>query len=400
MNCLTEALGLALPGNGSVLATHQLRKGLFLKAGQKIVELTKQYYEDDDSSILPRSIANKKAFNNVMTMDIAMGGSTNTILHLLAAAYEAGVDFTMKDIDELSKKVPNICKIAPSSQYHMEDFHRGGGVMAVLSELDKEGLIDTSLPTVHSQTLAQALKDNDVATNKKAQQFYLAAPGGVRTTKAFSQNNFYESLDLDRENGVIRSIKHAYSEDGGLAILYGNIATSGSVIKTAGVDESLWVFKGRARVFESQDSAVEAILNNQIQTGDVVVIIYEGPKGGPGMQEMLYPTTFLKSKNLGKSCALITDGRFSGGTAGLSIGHISPEAASGGEIALVCEGDEIVIDIPNRSLNLNISESELRTRRKKASFKPSPRERKVSNALKAYAKMVSSADKGAVRLVD
>ncbi|MDO5653612.1 MAG: dihydroxy-acid dehydratase, partial [Brachymonas sp.] len=350
MNCLTEALGLSLPGNGTLLATHALRKQLFLEAGRMIVDITRRYYEKDDTSVLPRTIASKAAFENAMSMDIAMGGSTNTILHLLAAASEAGVDFKMADIDRLSRKVPCLCKVAPAdNRYHMEDVHRAGGVMAILGELERAGLLHTDLPTIYSKTLHDALNMWDVqrtASGSPAHLRFLAAPGGVRTTEAFSQNRSYSRLDTDREEGCIRDQAHAYTQDGGLAVLFGNIAKRGCVVKTAGVDESIWQFKGRARVFESQDDAVSAILADLIVAGDIVVIRYEGPKGGPGMQEMLYPTSYLKSKGLGMQCALITDGRFSGGTSGLSIGHMSPEAAAGGGIALVEEGDTIEIDIP------------------------------------------------------
>ena len=407
MNCLTEALGLSLPGNGSLLATHAQRKDLFVQAGHLIVSLAKRYYEHNDASVLPRSIATKEAFENAMSLDIAMGGSTNTILHLLAAANEAGVDFRMADIDRLSRKVPCLCKVAPATQkYHMEDVHRAGGVVAILAELQRAGLLHTHVPTVHSTTLGHALEQWDVMLNgpdSAAHKLYLAAPGGVRTTQAFSQNRSYKSLDSDRAEGCIRNKEHAYSQDGGLAVLFGNIAERGCVVKTAGVDESIWQFKGRARVFESQDAAVESILGDQIVAGDMVVIRYEGPKGGPGMQEMLYPTSYLKSKGLGKQCALLTDGRFSGGTSGLSIGHASPEAAEGGAIALVEEGDTIEIDIPNRRIHLAVSDETLAQRRQlmqakgKAAWKPASRERTASAALRAYAAMTTSADTGAVR---
>jgi len=406
MNCLTEALGLALPGNGSVLATHADRKRLFLEAGRLIVELAKRYYEEDDDSVLPRSIATFAAFENAMSLDIAMGGSTNTVLHLLAAAHEAGVNFTMADIDRLSRRVPVLCKVAPSvPDIHMEDVHRAGGVMAILGELDRAGLIDTSVRTVHSRTLAEALEKWDVRrTNDPAvHEFYRAAPGGVLTTEPFSQDRRWDSLDLDREKGVIRDVAHAYSRDGGLAVLYGNLAEDGCIVKTAGVDESILVFEGPARVYESQEDAVTGILGGEVKPGDVVVVRYEGPRGGPGMQEMLYPTSYLKSKGLGKLCALITDGRFSGGTSGLSIGHISPEAAEGGTIGLVRDGDLIKIDIPNRRIHLDVSDEELARRREeqdKKGWKPAkPRPRQVSNALKAYAAMTTSAAKGAVRIV-
>ncbi len=406
MNCLTEALGLSLPGNGSVLATHADRKELFLRAGRLIVEITKRYYEEDDESLLPRSIANFEAFENAIALDIAMGGSTNTVLHLLAAASEAGVPFTMKDIDRMSHKVPNLSKIAPASQLvHMEDVHRAGGVMAILGELDRAGVLHTELPTVHEPTMAMALAKWDVAQTKDESvlEFYRAAPGGIPTQTAFSQDRRYDALDLDRSEGVIRDREHAFSQDGGLAVLYGNIAPDGCIVKTAGVDKELLTFAGPARIFHSQDEAVEAILNKQIVAGDAVVIRYEGPRGGPGMQEMLYPTSFLKSRGLGKQCALITDGRFSGGTSGLSIGHVSPEAASGGAIALIEEGDRIVIDIPNRTIDVDVDEAVLVQRRAamvakgKEAFKPIGRDRVVSPALQAYAAMVTSADTGAVR---
>ncbi len=406
MNCLTEALGLSLPGNGSLLATHAKRKDLFLEAGRQIVVLAKRYYEQDDNSVLPRAIATKSAFENAMSLDIAMGGSTNTILHLLAAANEAQVNFKMADIDRLSRNVPCLSKVAPATQkYHMEDVHRAGGVMGILAELDRAGLLKTEVSTVHEATLKDALAKWDVMNpdNTQARERYIAAPGGVRTTQAFSQDNEYSNLDLNRESGCIRDFNHAYSKDGGLAVLFGNIAERGCVVKTAGVDDSILKFTGRARVFESQDDAVEAILADKIVAGDVVVIRYEGPKGGPGMQEMLYPTSYLKSKGLGKDCALLTDGRFSGGTSGLSIGHASPEAAEGGTIGLVQEGDTIEIDIPNRSINLAVSFAELEQRRQvmeakgKDAWKPVKRNRVVSAALRAYAAMTTSADTGAVR---
>ena len=406
MNCLTEALGLSLPGNGSLLATHAMRRELFLEAGRTIVSLAKRRYEQDDDSVLPRSIASKAAFENAMTLDIAMGGSTNTILHLLAAANEAEVDFKMADIDRLSRRVPCLSKVAPASQkYHMEDVHRAGGVMALLAELDRAKLLTTDVPTIHSATLKDAIDKWDIMNpdNTQARALYIAAPGGVRTTQAFSQDKEWSNLDVNRESGCIRSIEHAYSTDGGLAVLYGNIAERGCVVKTAGVDDSILVFTGRARVFESQDDAVAAVLNNDIIAGDVVIIRYEGPKGGPGMQEMLYPTTYLKSKGLGKACALLTDGRFSGGTSGLSIGHASPEAAEGGAIGLVHEGDTIHIDIPNRTINMDISDAELTARRVEmesrgsAAWKPTTRVRHVTPALRAYAAMTTSADTGAVR---
>ncbi|HCN14718.1 MAG TPA: dihydroxy-acid dehydratase, partial [Moraxellaceae bacterium] len=406
MNCLTEALGLSLPGNGSLLATHAKRKDLFLEAGRRIVTLAKRYYEQDDASVLPRSIATKAAFENAMSLDIAMGGSTNTILHLLAAAHEAQVDFKMADIDRLSRRVPCLSKVAPATQkYHMEDVHRAGGVMAILAELDRANLLQTDVPTVHSASLKAALSQWDIMNpdNTEARERYIAAPGGVRTTQAFSQNNAWSNLDVNRESGCIRSKEFAYSQDGGLAVLFGNIAERGCVVKTAGVDDSILKFTGRARVFESQDDAVAAILADQIVAGDVVVIRYEGPKGGPGMQEMLYPTSYLKSKGLGKACALLTDGRFSGGTSGLSIGHVSPEAAEGGTIGLVYEGDTIEIDIPNRSIHLAVDFAELEKRREamvsrgNQAWKPVNRERQVSAALRAYAAMTTSADTGAVR---
>ncbi|MBX9990228.1 dihydroxy-acid dehydratase [Phreatobacter oligotrophus] len=410
MNCLTEALGLALPGNGSVLATHADRERLFVEAGHLIVDLARRYYEQEDASVLPRSIASFTAFENAMTLDIAMGGSTNTVLHLLAAAYEGEIGFTMADIDRLSRKVPVLCKVAPSvANVHMEDVHRAGGIMAILGELDRAGLINTSVPTVHSQSLAAALGRWDVKVSdaESVHTFYSAAPGGVPTQTAFSQNRRFAELDLDREKGVIRSVEHAYSKDGGLAVLFGNIALDGCIVKTAGVDASILKFSGPARIFESQDAAVDAILTNKIKAGDVVVIRYEGPRGGPGMQEMLYPTSYLKSKGLGKACALVTDGRFSGGTSGLSIGHASPEAAEGGAIGLVEEGDMIDIDIPSRSINVRVSDEELTRRRVameargKAAWQPeAPRKRKVTTALKAYAALTTSAAKGAVRQVN
>ncbi|MDF7675695.1 dihydroxy-acid dehydratase [Neisseriaceae bacterium ESL0693] len=406
MNCLTEALGLSLPGNGSLLATHTLRKELFLEAGRRIVDMAKEYYEQDNERVLPRSIATKAAFLNAMSMDIAMGGSTNTVLHLLAAATEAGVDFKMADIDALSRKVPCLCKVAPATQkYHMEDVHRAGGVMGILAELNRAGLLDTRTATVHSATLAEAIEQWDIMQphNQAAHSRFLAAPGGVRTTEAFSQSCTWPNLDLDRSQGCIRDQAHAYSQDGGLAVLFGNLAERGCVVKTAGVDDSILKFTGRARVFESQEAAVEAILGNQIVAGDVVVIRYEGPKGGPGMQEMLYPTSYLKSKGLGKACALLTDGRFSGGTSGLSIGHASPEAAEGGNIGLVQEGDTIEIDIPARRIHLAVSDEELYERRSEmenrgaTAWQPVARQRQVSAALRAYAAMTTSADTGAVR---
>jgi dihydroxy-acid dehydratase len=409
MNCLTEALGLSLPGNGSVLATHADRERLFLEAGHLIVDITRRYYEQDDASVLPRSVANFAAFENAMSLDIAMGGSTNTVLHLLAAAHEAEVDFTMEDIDRLSRRVPCLSKVAPAkSDVHMEDVHRAGGVMAILGELERAGLLHTDTPTVHSKTLGEALERWDIGrTNSETvQTFFKAAPGGVPTQVAFSQSRRWEELDLDREGGVIRSVEHAFSKDGGLAVLKGNLAEDGCIVKTAGVDDSILVFAGPARVFESQDAAVSAILTGKITAGDVVVIRYEGPRGGPGMQEMLYPTSYLKSKGLGKACALITDGRFSGGTSGLSIGHVSPEAAEGGVIGLIEDGDRIEIDIPNRSIELKVAEAELAMRREAMAargaeaWKPGKRERKVSTALRAYAAFTTSAARGAVRDLD
>ncbi|CAG4884634.1 dihydroxyacid dehydratase [Georgfuchsia toluolica] len=406
MNCLTEALGLSLPGNGSLLATHADRKLLFLKAGRVIVDLCRRYYGQNDTSVLPRAIASFAAFENAMSLDIAMGGSTNTVLHLLAAAQEAGVNFTMKDIDRLSRQVPCLCKVAPATQkYHMEDVHRAGGIMGILGELDRAGLIRRDGATVLYPSLGEQLDCCDVKRSnvKAVHDFYRAAPGGVPTQVAFSQERRYPTLDLDRAGGCIRDLDHAYSTEGGLAVLHGNIAEKGCIVKTAGVDESIWKFTGRARVFESQDSAVAAILGDRIVAGDIVVIRYEGPKGGPGMQEMLYPTSYLKSKDLGKVCALLTDGRFSGGTSGLSIGHASPEAAAGGAIALVEEGDSIEIDIPGRSIHLAVSDATLAERHKameakgSAAWHPGQRERKVSAALRAYAAMTTSADTGAVR---
>ncbi|MBA4786111.1 MAG: dihydroxy-acid dehydratase [Rhizobiales bacterium] len=406
MNCLTEALGLSLPGNGSTLATHADRKRLFVEAGHLIVDLARRHYEQDDYSVLPRSIATKEAFENAMALDIAMGGSTNTVLHILAAAYEGDVDFTLDDIDRLSRKVPCLSKVAPAkSDVHMEDVHRAGGIMRILGELERGGLINRDCKTVHEATLGDAIDRWDITrTNSEmVRTFFKAAPGGVPTQVAFSQSSRWDELDTDSDKGVIRSVKNPFSKDGGLAVLYGNIALDGCIVKTAGVDESILKFSGPARVFESQDASVKAILNNEVVAGDVVVIRYEGPKGGPGMQEMLYPTSYLKSKGLGKACALITDGRFSGGTSGLSIGHASPEAANGGAIGLVREGDMIEIDIPNRTINLMIPDSELahrRTEQDKLGWKPvAPRKRNVTTALKAYAAFASSADKGAVRIL-
>jgi dihydroxy-acid dehydratase len=409
MNCLTEALGLALPGNGSIVATHADRRDLFVKAGHLIVDLARRYYEKDDKRALPREIASFKAFENAMTLDIAMGGSTNTVLHLLAAAYEGEVPFTMADIDRLSRKVPVLCKVAPSvADVHLEDVHRAGGVMAILGELNRAGLLTTDLPVVHSENLASALASWDVTqtSNEKVMGFYRAAPGGVPTQTAFSQKERYDELDVDRAKGAIRDAAHAFSKDGGLAVLSGNLALDGCIVKTAGVDESILKFSGPARVYESQDAAVAGILGNKVKAGDVVVVRYEGPKGGPGMQEMLYPTSYLKSKGLGKSCALITDGRFSGGSSGLSIGHISPEAAEGGLIGLVKDGDVIELDIPNRSIRLAVDEAELSQRRAAMlalgakAWKPAKRDRKVSTALKAYAALTTSAARGAVRVVE
>ncbi len=406
MNCLTEALGLSLPGNGTLVATHADRKALFLRAGRVAVELCKRYYEKDDASALPRSIATFEAFQNAMSLDVAMGGSTNTVLHLLACAHEAEVKFTMADIDKISRKVPCLCKVAPSTaKYHVEDVHRAGGVFGILAELDRAGLIHGQVPTVHSKTIGEAIAEWDVATSKdlSVRTFYSASPGGIPTQEAFSQDRRFDTLDLDRKDGCIRDKAHAYSQDGGLAVLYGNLAEKGCIVKTAGVDESVWKFSGKARVFESQDESVEAILGGKVVAGDVVVIRYEGPKGGPGMQEMLYPTSYLKSRGLGKACALLTDGRFSGGTAGLSIGHVSPEAACGGAIALIEEGDTIDIDIPNRRIHLAIGEQDLQRRRtamedrKALAWKPKARKRQVSVALRAYAAMTTSADTGAVR---
>jgi len=427
MNCLTEAIGLSLPGNGTTLATHFDRKDLFLTAARTIVDITRRYYEQNDESVLPRSIASFKAFENAMMLDIAMGGSTNTILHLLAAAREAEVDFTMADIDRLSRQVPQLCKVAPNTQqYHVEDVHRAGGIPAILGELDRAGLLHSDVPTVHSATLEAALERWDVTRtdDEAVHTFFRAGPAGIPTQVAFSQDTRWPSLDLDRQSGCIRSVEHAYSQEGGLAVLYGNLAENGCVVKTAGIDVSMFeaeqlryttsvptstlrVFEGPARIFESQDAAVAGILCNEVQPGDVVIIRYEGPRGGPGMQEMLYPTSYLKSKGLGKVCALLTDGRFSGGTSGLSIGHASPEAAAGGNIALVEEGDRIVIDIPNRTINMDITPEELANRRAameakgKDAWKPAkPRQRRVTAALKAYAMLATSADQGAVRNLD
>ena len=407
MNCLTEALGLALPGNGTVLATHADRRELFLEAGRRIVDIAKRRYDKDDESVLPRSICSKTAFENAMTLDIAMGGSTNTVLHILAAAQEGGVDFTMADIDRLSRQAPNICKVAPSTdKYHVEDVHRAGGIMGILGELDRGGLIDTSLPTIHSETLGASLNQWDVMRSPSAEvvEFFRAGPAGIPTQVAFSQAERWPTLDLDRQDGCIRTVAEPYSHEGGLAVLFGNIAERGCIVKTAGVDESIFKFSGPAVVFESQDSACAGILDESVvKAGDVVIVRYEGPKGGPGMQEMLYPTSYIKSRGLGKECALVTDGRFSGGTSGLSIGHASPEGAEGGAIALIETGDMIDIDIPNRTVNLRISDSELAARRRAMeakgadAWRPLGRQRTVSAALKAYAAMTTSADRGAVR---
>ncbi|MEW8625461.1 MAG: dihydroxy-acid dehydratase [Candidatus Thiodiazotropha sp.] len=406
MNCLTEALGLSLPGNGSLLATHADREQLFLEAGRLVVDLARRWYEQDDASVLPREIASFQAFENAMSLDIAMGGSTNTVLHLLAAAHEGEVDFTMQDIDRLSRSVPNLCKVAPATQqYHMEDVHRAGGVIGILGELDRAGLIKRDVPTVYAKSLAEALDSWDVIRTEEemVHSRYLAAPGGVPTQVAFSQQARWPGLDLDRSGGCIRDLEHAYSKDGGLAVLFGNLAEHGCIVKTAGVDESILKFSGPARLFESQEAAVEAILADKINPGDVVIIRYEGPKGGPGMQEMLYPTSYLKSKGLGKQCALITDGRFSGGTSGLSIGHCSPEAAEGGNIGLVEEGDLIEIDIPARTIQVALDDQQLAQRREQMNarggqaWKPVSRQRQVSTALKAYAALTTSAARGAVR---
>ena len=404
MNCLTEALGLSLPGNGSLLATHSDRRELFLEAGRTIVNLTKQFYEKDDDSVLPRSIANFKAFENAMTLDVCMGGSTNTILHLLAAVQEGGIDFGLSNIDQLSRKVPQLCKVAPNTpEYHMEDVHRAGGIMGILAELNRAGLIHANLPTVHSKTMGEALKTWDIVSqpSEAVKTFYKAGPAGIPTQTAFSQSTRWPSVDADRENGCIRNLENAFSLEGGLAILKGNLAPDGCVVKTSGVDESIHTFKGPAFITESQEAAVEAILNDKVVSGDVVIVRYEGPRGGPGMQEMLYPTSYIKSKNLGKACALITDGRFSGGTSGLSIGHVSPEAAAGGTIGLIRNGDIIKIDIPNRTIDVLLSDKELKERREQqdsVGWQPvEDRPRKVTPALKAFAKLATSADKGAVR---
>jgi len=409
MNCLNEALGLALPGNGTVVATHANRKMLFERAASRIVELATAWYDEEDASVLPRSIASKSAFLNSMTLDIAMGGSTNTVLHLLAIAKEAGVDFTMADIDMLSRKVPNLCKVSPNSRYHIEDVNRAGGIMAILGELDRAGLIDSSVSRVDSKSLKDTLETWDISRTShktEAQSLYLSAPAqsGLNLVMG-SQSTMYQEADLDRESGCIRDMEHCYSKEGGLAILFGNIAEKGCIVKTAGVDPSIFKFTGRARVYSSQDAACDAILEGKIISGDVIIIRYEGPKGGPGMQEMLYPTSYLKSIHLGKECALITDGRFSGGTSGLSIGHVSPEAAAGGTIGLLEDGDTIEIDIPNRSIRVALSDEELQERRTveeakgKSAFTPLDRDREVSTALKAYALFASSADTGAVRIL-
>ncbi len=405
MNCLCEALGLSLPGNGTLLATHASRWGLFEEAGRRIVEMAKSHYIDGETSFLPRSVTSREAFENAMTLDIAMGGSTNTVLHLLAIAHEAGVDFTMADIDRLSRKVPNICKVAPSSHYHLEDVNQAGGILSILGELDRAGLVHRDCFTVHTPTIGEAIDQNDIrrpTATGAAKRRALAAPGGVPTQVAFSQDKYFEKADLDRVAGCVRDVEHAYTKDGGLAVLFGNLAVDGGIVKTAGVDESIFHFEGPARIFHSQELACEAILANKITAGDVVVIAYEGPRGGPGMQEMLYPTSFLKGKGLGKVCALITDGRFSGGTSGLSIGHVSPEAAEGGAIGLIEEGDRILIDIAERRLELMVSGEELATRRAAMeargvkAWKPT-RDRTVTPALRAYAAMTTSAARGAVR---
>ena len=410
MNCLTEAIGLALPGNGTILATHTERKELFVKAARQIVENAYKYYKDGDESVLPRNIATRKAFLNAMSLDIAMGGSTNTVLHLLAVAGEGGVDFKMADIDKLSRKVPCICKVAPNTQkYHVQDVGRAGGIMGIMAELDRAGLLDTSVGRVDGKSLAETLKIYDVMSPDfcaEAKKIYSVAPAGKRTTQMASQSCTWKTLDTDRQNGCIRSVANAYTKDGGLGVLFGNIAQDGCVIKTAGVDESLWHFEGPAKVFDSQEAACEGILGGKVKSGDCVVINYEGPKGGPGMQEMLYPTSYIKSMHLGKECALITDGRFSGGTSGLSIGHISPEAANGGNIGLVIDGDIIEIDIPTRSISVHLTDAQLQERREeelkrgKKAFTPPFRKREVSKALKAYAAMVTSADKGGIRVIE
>ena len=410
MNCLAEAIGMALPGNGTIVATHANRTKLFEEAVDKIVDATKKYYFEGDDTVLPRNIATRDAFLNAMKLDIAMGGSTNTVLHLLAIAYEAGVDFTMQDIDRLSRQTPNLCKVAPSSHYHVQDVNRAGGILSIMAELDRAGLLETSVNRIDGRTLKQAIDDYDImpdTVSEDAKKRFLSSPGdGTRNLVMGSQENYYSQLDTDREKGCIRDYEHAYNKDGGLAVLYGNIAESGCIVKTAGVDESIFKFTGTAKVFNSQDDAVNGILGDDVQKGDVIVIRYEGPKGGPGMQEMLYPTSYLKSMQLDKDCALITDGRFSGGTSGLSIGHVSPEAAAGGAIGLIQNNDKIEIDITKRSINLLVSDEELGKRRQAEeakgnnAFKPGERKRNVSKALKAYASLVSSADKGAIRLID
>ena len=408
MNCLTEALGMSLPGNGTIVATHRNRVKLFERAAGLIVDLANRYYTEGDDSVLPRSIATKEAFMNSMSLDIAMGGSTNTVLHLLAIAQEAGVNFTMKDIDELSRKIPNICKVAPSSQYHVQDVNRAGGILGIMGELDRAKLINTSVKRIDYATLREAVADWDILGGKAqpdAFEFFKSAPSMEKNLLMGSHNTTYKELDTDREKGCIRSVEHPYSKDGGLAVLYGNIARKGCIVKTAGIDSSLFTFTGNAVIFESQDDAADGILKGTVKEGDAVIIRYEGPKGGPGMQEMLYPTSYLKSKGLDKKCALITDGRFSGGTSGLSIGHISPEAASGGELALIRTGDQIEIDIPGRKINVLVSDNELKNRRKEEelkgdnAYKPEKRNREISSALKAYAAFVSSADMGAIRLI-
>jgi dihydroxy-acid dehydratase len=409
MNCLAEAIGLALPGNGTVVATHANRKKLFEDAANRIVEATFDYYQNGNEAVLPKNIATKAAFENAMKLDIAMGGSTNTVLHILAVAHEAEVGFTMADIDQLSRVTPNLCKVAPSCNYHVEDVHRAGGILGIMAELNRGNLLDTSAKRVDGLTLGEAIASYDIMADSvsgKVEKFFKSAPAGKRSIEMGSQESYYKDLDKDRKTGCIRSIENAYNKDGGLAVLYGNIALSGGVVKTAGVDASLYKFRGKAKVFNSQDAAAEGILGGKIEAGDVVVIRFEGPKGGPGMQEMLYPTSYLKSIKLDKLCALVTDGRFSGGTAGLSVGHVSPEAAAGGAIGLIKDGDYIEIDIPDRSIKLDISENELESRRQQElakgndAFQPGPRNRKISKALRAYASMVSSADKGAVRMID
>ena len=409
MNCLAEALGLALPGNGTILATHANRPRLFEEAAARIVEMTYDYYKNGNENVLPRNIATKSAFQNAMRLDIAMGGSTNTVLHILAIASEGEVDFTMKDIDELSRVTPNLCKVAPNGTYHIQDVNRAGGILSILAELARAGMLDTSVPRADGLTLEEAIARYDITAStvtEDAFRRYKSAPGGGRNLVMGSQENYFKELDTDRSNGCIRDYEHAYSKDGGLAVLYGNIARNGCIVKTAGVDPSVYHFKGTARVFQSQDDACNGILGDKVQAGDVVVIIYEGPKGGPGMQEMLYPTSYIKSMNLGKACALITDGRFSGGTSGLSIGHVSPEAAAGGEIALIKDGDLIEIDIKTRKINVLLSDEELAARKEQESsrgkdaYTPAPRDRMVSKALKAYASMVSSADRGAIRIIE